>query len=379
MSCTECLKKIANISKKMKSNKIDDKLLRKMYNEQLLIMDNIRKLKIKINKTIIPYIKDNESDLFHHIPLKIKNSIEMDTTYILLYTTRLNNCLVKLNFYITDKDCINLSKFDAKSNKIIKLVYFLLSYSNSKPNEINLHLYLTDHVKQYGDNIYLNKINCNTAMTYSCQTNIEVVIYRSEEYFKVLIHELFHALCLDFSSFPCEFLKKKIAELFPIKQKNLPYEAYAEFWANIINCLFFAYSHTKNYKDFKMLMNKCVHNDVIFSVFQMTKILNNMGLSYEQIMEEPNTYNEYTNVFSYYILKTILLYNVNEFMNWCNMNNLNLFEFRKTNDKIKKLADFIENKYKEKKFLNFIREIKNKNIDDDDVLSKTLRMTIHDF
>ena len=59
MSCTECLKKIANISKKMKSNKIDDKLLRKMYNEQLLIMDNIRKLKIKINKTIIPYIKDN--------------------------------------------------------------------------------------------------------------------------------------------------------------------------------------------------------------------------------------------------------------------------------------------------------------------------------
>ena len=125
----------------------------------------------------------------------------MSTTYILLYTTRLNNCIVKLNFYITDKDCINLSKFDAKSNKIIKLVYFLLSYSNSKPNEINLHLYLTDHVKQYGDNIYLNKINCNTAMTYSCQTNIEIVIYRNEEYFKVLIHELFHALCLDFSSF----------------------------------------------------------------------------------------------------------------------------------------------------------------------------------
>ena len=66
-------------------------------------------------------------------------------------------------------------------------------------------------------------------------------------------------------------------------------------------------------------------------------------------------------------------------MNWCNMNNLNLFEFRKTDDKIEKLADFIESKYKEKKFLNFIHEIKNKNIADDDVLSKTLRMTIHDF
>ena len=66
-------------------------------------------------------------------------------------------------------------------------------------------------------------------------------------------------------------------------------------------------------------------------------------------------------------------------MNWCNMNNLNLFEFRKTDDKIEKLADFIESKHKEKKFLNFIQEIKKKNISDDDVLSKTLRMTIHDF
>ena len=380
MSCTECLKKIANISKKMKLNKkIDDKLLRKLYNEQLLVVENMRKFKIKINKTIIPYIKDNESDLFHHVPVKIKNSIEINTTYILVYTTVISNCTIKLNFYITDNDCINLGKFNKKINNIIKLVYFLLTYSNSKPNEINLHLYLTDHAKQYDNNVYLNQMNCNTAMTYSCQTNIEVVIYRSEEYFKVLIHELFHALCLDFSSFPCEILKKKIAELFPIKQNNLPYEAYAEFWANIINCLFFAYSHTKNYKDFKYLMNKCLHNEVIFSVFQMTKILNNMGLSYQQIMEKPNTYNEYTNVFSYYILKTILLYNVNDFMNWCNMNNLNLFEFRKTDDKIEKLADFIESKYKEKKFLNFIHEIKNKNIADDDVLSKTLRMTIHDF
>lgn len=379
MSSKDYLQKIIEVNKKIKMhNRLDSSLLKKLYSEQLMISDNMRKSNITISKTIIPYMKDNVSDLFYHVPELIKNSIEMSTTYILLYTTRLNNCLVKLNFYITDKDCINLSKFDAKSNKIIKLVYFLLSYSNSKPNEINLHLYLTDHVKQYGDNIYLNKINCNTAMTYSCQTNIEIVIYRNEEYFKVLIHELFHALCLDFSSFPCDTLKNKINELFPINQKNLPFEAYTEFWANIINCLFFAMRGSKNYDLFERKMNMCVSNEILFSVFQMIKILNNMGLSYEQIMSKPNTYNEYTNVFSYYILKTILLFNVNDFMNWCNMNNLNLFEFRKTDEKIEKLSKFIERKYREKKFLNFISKIKKENIKDD-LLSKTLRMTIYDF
>src|SRR6056300_1385457 len=120
MSCKECLKKIINISKRIKSNKIDDKLLRKLYNEQLLVMENMRKFKIKINKTIIPYIKDNESDLFHHVPVKIKNSIEMDTTYILVYRTVINNCTIKLNFYITDNDCVNLVKFNKKINSIIK-------------------------------------------------------------------------------------------------------------------------------------------------------------------------------------------------------------------------------------------------------------------
>lgn len=135
---------------------------------------------------------------------------------------------------------------------------------------------------------------------------------------------------------------------------------------------------SKNYDSFERKMNMCVSNEILFSVFQMIKILNNMGLSYEQIMSKPNTYNEYTNVFSYYILKTILLFNVNDFMNWCDMNNLNLFEFRKTDEKIEKLSKFIERKHREKKFLNFISKIKKENIKDD-LLSKTLRMTIYDF
>ena len=42
----------------------------------------------------------------------------------------------------------------------------------------------------------------NSGYTYTCKENNEIVIYREEEWLKVLIHESFHAYGLDFSSFP---------------------------------------------------------------------------------------------------------------------------------------------------------------------------------
>ena len=46
----------------------------------------------------------------------------------------------------------------------------------------------------------LDQIHVNTAFTYSCieQSN-EIVIFRKEEWLKVLIHESFHNFGLDFS------------------------------------------------------------------------------------------------------------------------------------------------------------------------------------
>ena len=40
----------------------------------------------------------------------------------------------------------------------------------------------------------------NTGLTRRCATDNEVVIYRQEEWFKVLIHELIHGFGLDFHS-----------------------------------------------------------------------------------------------------------------------------------------------------------------------------------
>jgi hypothetical protein len=356
---------------------IEPEILKKMWREQKLLRSPLIK-QPDIHKSIKNFDKSSQSDLYFHIPDQIKITIDDNIQYIFNHRCVIYGCQLIIDYYLKENDCLNLDKYELMTKDFVFLCTYLLGYANSKPKTIHLHMYLTDRKKLYVNENYLDRNNCNTALTYSCQINVEIVIFRQEELFKVVIHELFHALCLDFSSFDCNYMKLKIDEMFPIKQLNNPYEAYAEFWANIINCVFYSFKHSTNLGSFIKVFNKCINNEIIFSVFQLTKMLKNMGLSYNQILNVNNTYNEYTNVFSYYILKTILLFNVGDFLNWCREHNLNSFEFRKTPEKIIKMTEFIEKKYKGKKLLNMIEKI-NKLYFDNEFFNKTLRMTVHDF
>ena len=73
----------------------------------------------------------------------------------------------------------------------------------------------------------------------------------------------------------------------------------------------------------------------------MNKVLKFMGMTYTQLysrdIEMGNSivrkylYREKTNVFAYYIIKTVLLYFHVQFMNWCDIHNgLLLIKFRQT-------------------------------------------------
>ena len=72
----------------------------------------------------------------------------------------------------------------------------------------------------------------------------------------------------------------------------------------------------------------------LYSVYQLVKILDYMGLRYEDLILKnrmnKTLYKESTNVFCYYILKSILLYNSNEFIEWCLKHNTLLLNIDKT-------------------------------------------------
>jgi hypothetical protein len=99
-----------------------------------------------------------------------------------------------------------------------------------------------------------------------------------------------------------------------------------------------------------------------------------MGLKFEDLYLEENNikYNEKTNIFSYFILKLILLYNYNDFLMLCIKNNKDILVFDNTIKNINNFFDFIKKNYKKKQMLLEIKKIE-KIVDNDNLLNKNIK------
>jgi hypothetical protein len=237
---------------------------------------------------------------------------------------------------------------------------------------VTVYLYLTDlkKVLPKKDGIELNQENANTAFTTSCQTNTEIILYRREEWFKVFIHESFHNLGLDFAG---ETVKDSLSQIFPIQSEFKLYETYTEMWAELMNIIFITVGEkTKEQKIEKL--EKYIQMERKFSLFQSAKILNHFGITYRSLFEKTaeaeqmrKKYKEDTEIFCYFILKTLLMYNCNDFIEW-------MHDHQKpvTNKVDKFIKDLIIPRYNEIQFINTIEHM-NENINL--TKSTTLRMT----
>ena len=96
------------------------------------------------------------------------------------------------------------------------------------------------------------------------------------------------------------------------------FEAYTETWAVIFNCI--VISIKNNDKNIETLLKL----EITFSIFQMSKILKYygyknynefyLGLNKNNNNNNSSKFRQGSSIFSYYILKTILLYNINIFL-----------------------------------------------------------------
>ena len=167
--------------------------------------------------------------------------------------------------------------------------------------------------------------HANTGFTYTCSYNAEIVIYRKEEWFKVLLHESFHNLGMDFSSHKQQ--NNKILSLFKVDSQVNLFEAYTEMWAEIINVAFCSYFHSKSHNEFLENTEILMNYESTFSLIQMNKVLTHIGVNYEQLLVGGNGYKEKTNVLSYYVIKGVLMNEYQQFLYWCKANNTKLFVF----------------------------------------------------
>lgn len=302
----------------------------------------------------------------HYIDNVIKEDIILKSKYIHTYSFDLLNRNIKVHFILYDNfPDMNFKKY---IEQIYNMLYLLIPYSNikcSKKLEINIIFTEFKKVMPRENHTILNSKHVNSGISYSCNESGNILIYRYEEWYKVLIHEIIHSLGLDFSNQNNNILFEKMNNRFCVRSNFYIYETYTEFWAILLHTIYkyseilnstYKYEIKNNIQHFIILIN----NEIKFSMYQTIKILWYMNTNYNNIIN-PNmcsqrySYKEDTNVFSYYILKFILLYFYEDFIMWCNINNENLINFQKTNNNIILFDKFIQQYYKNELMINDIR------------------------
>ena len=343
-------------NKILESNDLD-KLNNWLNSNSPKMMDRVNKL-LHYNKIpekfLNPYIDNILINRF--VELNILDYLLNKLDYIHSYTINYMNVQIKLNIYSKTK---TISK--KILNEIIDRIVILCLYKSPTVKlNINIDIFMTPFKKKITkDTRILTSREVNSGFT---SHNYKICIYRKEELNKVLVHELIHYLELDLDEVEfVDFYKYfNITSSTDVKLN----EAYTEILALVFNSIIISKTLTE--------CKKILNSELKFSLYQVGKILNlyQFDNALEFFQRNNNSkFNQTTSVFSYFIVKTILLFNLNSFLELYYKQKINKYNFKKLvlsfidNDLIELIDKFI-------KHINMYRQDKG--------LFNNLRMTRYD-
>ena len=307
-------------------------------------------------------------------PKHVRDYIKTTEKHQLVYDCDIDGRKISIHFTIFSEDELgNLDEYDEHAKFIYMWLYVCSLYARKRcAKTLDIYIYLTPFVKTLPEmnTSTLGPDNVNTAFTLACSPNSEMVIFRSEEWKKVFIHETFHSYGLDFSSHDSRVVTDTVRKIFPIDSEYNIEEAYAETWARIINSAFCSYNSLTDNKDsktFLLYMDFSLRMERLFSLYQCNKILQFMGLTYEDLhsSEEKsaylrkNFYRENTNVFAYYVLTAVFMNDYLGFLQWCEDNNTAFMQFNGTRKNMESFSKFIEDDYDSETFKTGLKCVAN--------------------
>jgi hypothetical protein len=296
---------------------------------------------------------------------------------------------------------LSLAVYNEYVDKILAWLYIINEYGIKRcAKKLTLYIYMTSMKKELpSSNIsILDQSNVNTAFTYTCPVVSEIVVFRKEEWLKVLMHETFHNFALDFSDMNMNSCNERVLSVFKVESEVNLFEAYTEFWAEIMNsvfCSFYLLQDKENEEEFLSNCEFFINFERTYGFFQMVKTLNFMGLRYKDLYSKTEEsrvlretmYKEKSNVLAYYVITLVLMNNYQGFLSWCDTHNLSLLQFKKTTSNLDEFCKFVEKNYKTKsmiqgvdcmeKFLNSFKKSRTKKARENaELLLKNMRMSI---
>ena len=321
-------------------------------------------------------------------------------------TEKSSNIKIYLHYFLSPDDPsmeqLDPTKINIYFQKCMQKIFIWFFLANKYKlsicsKDLSIYLYLTNTPK-LSPSVSSEKIDidhANSGFTYGClpkNTPNEIYIYREEEWFKVLIHETIHSFGMEFSSHPNieDYANKKMIELFhlPAESKENYYggggynifESYTEMTAEIMNILIYHFLYGGN-------LSRLFEIEQKFSCFQCAKMILSEASSnsFKKIKKDSfmlDTYQERTNIFSYFILKSILLFHINSYMDWAMKYNEGSLNFQKTMETIQSYCEMIRENRNSMNYLKTIGKMEEwleRNKEKDSLENRTLRMTVLEF
>lgn len=301
----------------------------------LKILNLLKKYKIKINKN-----KITKNDYF----IKIYNKIKDILKNILIDDIKITEDICNPNLYLNDNEFTSKNIKDIIINKLkyqYEIIFennIIIYYSKKKilnkcpkiiidmftiikilkilfnRDDISYHqkiiFYETFEKKKFPKKGTLGPNEINSGLTFvDLHENGNIILYRKEELLKVLIHELIHSNLIDIKIILTK-QSKEFNDFFCVNYKILLNEAYTETFATIINIFYIHIVKNLPKKD----LDNMFFNEMKYSTYICSKIMKYYNISsINDIIKFDNKciniFPQKTNVFSYYIIKNILLYN----------------------------------------------------------------------
>lgn len=271
---------------------IDIKKLRKFYERsELHELPEIQTVDILINQGRVA--KELEDSRFTPIQTK-------------MYFKKCDKCLKiadgnhKLTYYVYYQ-----GKLDVQLAKIIKsfqqasalMTYFGIT------KYINVHMIMAPFRRRWpveGALISPEHINGG----YTATPGNDIFIIRSEEFSKVILHEILHHCPQVHSTAWTQQQVDSLKTAFNVAKDTIliPNEAVVELWATLMHCVFLYFEYGVHWK-------KLVDVELQYSLQLSNKIL--------KMRDNMQTgWRENTNAFAYIVFKTILLNNVGKIKKW---------------------------------------------------------------
>jgi hypothetical protein len=218
---------------------------------------------------------------------------------------------------------------------------------------VNLYWFATPWPKKLPKKLRgtLTQDEINTGMT-SKYGSIEIVLYRQEEWYKVLMHETFHAFGFDFSAHDelANISREIIQSTFRVNSEIALYETYTEIWAEFL----FLISEVERSGWTIPKMKRVWKQQCQFALQQCVKIWRHQSTGYYRYLSDPPLYEE-THVFAYHVLKTMALVYFDEYLRRGFMDSVGMWN----RDRVQDYAHFFVEKSRDRKWLRAVSGAEN--------------------